>query len=152
MKKVLFSMALALMLVLMVSIVCYAQITRTITFQFEKVVLETDLDHFELEYSTDATFADPFDPLADPTGGTWQTFASIPRTGDETTYTHPEPLETPSNTETRYWFRINAVDGSGNPSGWCYGHDTEGVCTYLADNKSPGVLIQFKILSVVIES
>lgn len=111
---------------------------KQLDFTWHKEVLEADLDKFVIEYSV--------------TGGEeatdWQPFFEIVYTPGVTDYISEQTFTSPDGQEVQYWFRINATDVVGNPSGWCYG-DLEGnPCTTTIDFEPPGETINFTVTVV----
>lgn len=110
--------------------------TESLTFAWDKDVIETDLSRFVLQYTVD-----------DPSGErVWEHLVDVPYvTGESGTFTETAVLTSPDDQEMWYWFRICAVDASENSSSWNYGKQDGTLCKAWIDFKAPGATIEFTV-------
>lgn len=145
MKIKLFGMAfVVLALVVMLATAQGFAATKTLTFKWDKPVIEPDLYEFELQYSTDAVWSD-YVANSEPDSGVWNPFCKVPYTEDQTEYIQDHDLMVEDNTDAVYYFRVRAVDDAGNSSGWCYG-DSASPCKADIDLASPDMTINFTVV------
>lgn len=134
----LFSVLVFIALLFVVVTPGYAGV-KGLSFAFQKPVLEPDLDKFVMEMST--TGGSP--------GDTWTHWVDIAYVIGQTDYTQTEPLTSPDGQSVQYWFRIKAMDESGNSSTWCYGDDEGNPCTITIDFEAPGTLFTLTVTVTV---
>ena len=118
-----------------------------LTLQWHKPVVEPDLAAFHLQYSTDAYWENYLEDQ-NPTSGTWTDLISVPFKIQQSVYQLQTPIIVPAQTENDYYFRIRALDTSGNASDWNYGTEERPCMTWI-DFKAPSMTIQ---LTIIIET
>lgn len=148
MKKI---FMLLCILLLCVSSVAFAG-EKQITFAWEKTVIELDLAKFEFKYTTvappTAWTNDPATWINDSRDDVndWVDLAEVAYddSGD-TSYTTDVQFASPDGQTVQYWFKINAVDDSGNKSSWCYGTVGGVMASAEIDFDGPDIPVNFTL-------
>ena len=129
--------------IMLVTSVAFAG-TESITFAWEKSIIEVDLAKFELQYTVDNPSVE--DSVTPEEERTWEHLVDVPYVTDQTSpFTEQAVLTSPDGERVQYWFRISAVDTSGNASNWNYGSATEPNCNAWIDFEEPGATIEFTV-------